>query len=68
MSGARGEVAELTRARTRNGQIAVLRSNGEPFIDSADGWPVVTRAAVEGGKQPAQDPRPWIPHVLQKAG
>lgn len=67
-SGARGEVAELTRAHTRKGQIAVLRRNGVPFVDSADGWPVVARVAVEGGKQPAQDSRPWQPDVLRKAG
>ena len=66
-SGSRGEVAELTRSRTKRGQIEVLRRNGVPFIDSADGWPVVARAAVEGGKQPEQDARPWQPNVLRRA-
>lgn len=67
-AGVDSEVAELTRAKTRARQIEVLRRNAVPFIVAADGWPVVARAAVEGGKQPAQDARPWQPDVLRKAG
>jgi hypothetical protein len=43
----RAEVAELTAARTKAGQIAVLRRNGIHYIVAADGWPSVPRVAVE---------------------
>lgn len=48
----RAQVAELTGARTRRRQIEVLVRNGVRHTINAAGWPVVTRAAVEG--QPEQ--------------
>jgi hypothetical protein len=51
----RDEIAELTRAQTRKRQREFLTRNGIRHYVDASGWPVVTRAAVEGGKEPAQD-------------
>ena len=52
----RTEIAELTRAHTRARQLAFLRKNGIRHYVDAHGWPVVTRAAVDGvpDKAPAK--------------
>lgn len=51
----RQEISELTRASTRVGQANFLRRNGiRHYIDNR-GWPVVTKAAVEGQPEQAQD-------------
>jgi hypothetical protein len=57
----RDEIAELTRAQTRKRQTAFLRANGIRHYTDAHGWPVVTRAAVEGTPEAAQDRKPWKP-------
>lgn len=57
----RTEIAELTRAQTRKRQIAFLTRNGIRHYIDAHGWPVVTRAAVEGMPEPAQDRPAWKP-------
>jgi hypothetical protein len=57
----RTEIAELTRAKTRAGQIRVLQRNGVRHIIAADGWPSVTRAAVEGQPDQRQDAPKWKP-------
>lgn len=49
----RQEVAELTGARTRAGQVRNLVRNGIRHTINASGWPVVTRTAIEGGAQSA---------------
>jgi hypothetical protein len=55
----RSEIAELTRAHTRAKQIRVLVSNGIRHYVDGDGWPVVTRGAVEGTPDKAQDAGSW---------
>lgn len=57
----RDEIAELTRAQTRKRQVAFLVQNGIRHYVDAHGWPVVTRAAVEGTPEPAQTAKPWKP-------
>lgn len=47
----RDEIAELTRAKTKARQLAFLRTNGIRHYVDAYGWPVVTRAAVEGQEE-----------------
>lgn len=54
----RDEVATLTGAKTRARQIAMLRKNGIRHYLNAAGWPVVSRATVEGSQVPAQDSAP----------
>ncbi|WP_051595252.1 DUF4224 domain-containing protein [Dyella jiangningensis] len=55
----RSEIAELTRAQTKARQLAFLRQNGIRHYVDAHGWPVVTRAAVEGQPDQAQAKTPW---------
>jgi len=55
----RDEIAELTRAQTRKRQVAFLVQNGIRHYVDAHGWPVVTRAAVEGVHEQAQTRTPW---------
>lgn len=55
----RDEIAELTRAQTRRRQVAFLVQNGIRHYVDAHGWPVVTRAAVEGMPEPAQTAPRW---------
>jgi hypothetical protein len=57
----RDELAELTRTKLKAGQCAFLRSNGIRHYVDAHGWPVVTRAAVEGEKDTAQAVLTWKP-------
>lgn len=47
-SGSQGEVAAMTGAHTRRGQIRNLQQNGVPHTVNAAGWPVVARAVAEG--------------------
>lgn len=58
----RAEVAELTGAHIKRRQIAVLVRNGVRHTINAAGWPMVTRAAVEGRAEPAQDAKTWKPN------
>jgi hypothetical protein len=58
----REEIVELTRAHTRAGQLRMLRANGIRHYVDNDGRPVVTRAAVEGLPDKAQDDQPWKPN------
>ena len=51
----RTEIADLTRAQTRKRQAEFLRRNGIRHYIDLDGWPVVTRAAVEGEPDVKQD-------------
>lgn len=56
----RDEVAELTGRKIRRLQADQLRRQGIPFRLNAAGWPVVARAAVEGGQQQRQAAE-WMP-------
>lgn len=58
----RDEIATLTRCKLKAGQLAFLRSNGIRHYVDAHGWPVVTRAAVEGERDQAQAPVSWKPN------
>jgi len=55
----RTEIAELTRAQTKARQLAFLRKNGIRHYVDDHGWPVVTRAAVEGERDQVQAKKPW---------
>lgn len=57
----RDEIAELTRSPQRKRQAAFLRANGIRHYIDAYGWPVVTRAAVEGEREKAQGLKAWKP-------
>lgn len=59
------EVIDLTGARTRAGQIDVLRANGIRHFINRAGWPVVPRSAVDGTPATREDRAPWQP---RKAG
>lgn len=65
--GSHGEVADLTGAHTKAGQIRNLLQNGMRHSINAAGWPVVSVSAVEGtGVE--RDSKAWTPRVLAKAG
>lgn len=58
--GASGQVAEITGAHTKAGQLKVLRSNGLRHWLNAGGWPVVPLSAVDGIEAHNADPG-WKP-------
>ena len=55
----RAEIAAMTRTPLKARQLAFLRQNGIRHYVDAHGWPVVTRAAVEGDHDQAQAPMRW---------
>lgn len=55
----RDELTELCRTPRKARQLDFLRQNGIRHYLDAYGWPVVTRAAVEGVKDSGQADRPW---------
>lgn len=55
----RPELAELARTKLKAKQTAFLRANGIRHYVDGHGWPVVTRAAVEGEQEQAQAPMRW---------
>lgn len=58
----RSDIAALARTKLKAGQIAFLRNNGIRHYLDAHGWPVVTRAAVEGTPEKAQARESWKPN------
>lgn len=60
------EVCELTGARTKAGQITVLKKNGIRHTIKMNGWPCVIASALtaDGAKQ-QKEPLTWQP---RKAG
>jgi hypothetical protein len=64
--GQHGEVAELTGAHTKAGQIRNLQTNGIRHSINAAGWPVVPVSAIDGAPV-ARDPKAWTPRVLAAA-
>lgn len=58
----RDELSELCRTPRKAGQVAFLCQNGIRHYVDAHGWPVVTRAEVEGKAEPAQTPSTWKPN------
>lgn len=60
------ELRALTGFVIKDRQIAQLRTMGIPFRVNGCGKPVVTRAAVEGNREPADAAaQGWRPAVLQ---
>lgn len=57
----RDEVRELTGRCHKAAQIEVLRANGLAFFVNGSGWPIVTRAAVEGRSTMDSPRRKWSP-------
>lgn len=57
----RDELAELTRAKLKAGQLAFLCKNGIRHYVDVHGWPVVTRAAVGIGSEDEGDEKPPLP-------
>ena len=55
----RDEIAEFTRARTKGRQLQFLIRNGIRHYVDAGGWPVVTRAAVEGERDASPPAPAW---------
>lgn len=58
----RDEVRELARSPIKARQVAFLRSNGIRHYLDAHGWPVVLRAAVEGGDTAPSAAKAWKPN------
>jgi len=58
------ELAKLTGFKIKSKQIVRLRAQGIPFQVNASGHPVVTRAAVEGRKDPADAESGWTPGLV----
>jgi hypothetical protein len=58
----RDEIAELTRTKLKTAQVAFLRQNGIRHYIDGHGWPVVTRAAVEGEHEAVHAPVSWKPN------
>lgn len=60
------EIATLTGRKFKSRQIDTLRRMAIPFFVNATGHPVVARAAIDGAKAPAAEPKkPWVPKVLR---
>ena len=57
--GSHGEVAEMTGAHTRKGQLRVLQQNGTRHTINAAGWPVVPLSAIDGSTANAAAGAPW---------
>ncbi|RAI69267.1 hypothetical protein DOZ80_14000 [Pseudomonas fluorescens] len=56
------QVCELTAARTKAGQLAVLRKNGVRHTIKRNGWPCVTTSALLDPKQSqSSEPGSWKP-------
>lgn len=55
----RDEIAEFTRARTKGRQLQFLIRNGIRHYVDASGWPVVTRAAVQGERDASPPAQAW---------
>lgn len=58
----RAEIADMSRCKLKSGQLAFLRANGIRHYVDAHGWPVVTRATVEGLPETAQADTSWKPN------
>lgn len=58
----RDELSELTRTRLKRKQVEFLCKNGIRHYLDDHGWPVVTRAAVEGERDQAAPLTAWKPN------
>lgn len=55
------EVCTLTGARTKAGQISVLKQNGIRHTIKASGWPCVLASAITGEAVEAEKAKSWSP-------
>ena len=62
----RDELTELCRTNRKARQLAFLRQNGIRHYLDAYGWPVVTRAAVEGEPEAENLQQPWVPNKVKE--
>lgn len=60
--GSQGDVANLTGAHTRTGQVKNLVQNGIRHSINAAGWPVVLWANLEGGRPVKAARSEWKPN------
>ncbi|MNC12140.1 hypothetical protein D3C76_713930 [compost metagenome] len=59
------QVCELTAARTKSGQLAVLCQNGIRHTIKRNGWPCVTTAALtDRESRHAKAPDSWKPRKV----
>lgn len=58
------QVAELTGRKLKSLQCEQLRRMGIPFFVNANGRPIVTCSAIEGGVPPPSVAKGWKPAVL----
>lgn len=65
--GSHGQVAELTGAHTRAGQIRNLVKNGTRHTINASGWPVVPMSAIDGNQKSSDDSAAWRSKALDRA-
>lgn len=66
--GAHGDVAALTGAHTKRGQIKNLAQNGVRHTVNAAGWPVVLWSAVDGTAKAGTESTPgWTSNALRTA-
>jgi hypothetical protein len=66
--GSHGDVADLTGAHTKRGQIRNLAQNGIRHTVNAAGWPVVMWSAVEGsGRDAATTADSWTSNAMKAA-
>jgi hypothetical protein len=61
------EIIELTGRKIKSKQIEALRRLGLPFFVNACGKPVVSRTAIDGRREAAQQPKWEMPRHGQKA-
>lgn len=56
------EICQLTGARTKAGQVLVLKRNGIRHTIKRNGWPAVTVNAVTGEPTEVPSEPKWIPN------
>lgn len=57
------QVCELTGAKTKAGQVMVLKRNGIRHTIKHSGWPCVTTSALTGETAPSADKPKWQPRL-----
>lgn len=62
----RGRTEGKAKLTKHQRQVAFLRGLGIPFVVNAAGRPVITRAALEGGRAIPPTPTGWQSNALQR--
>lgn len=55
------QVCELTGAKTKAGQVTVLKRNGIRHTIKINGWPCVVASSVTGQAAPTVEKQTWQP-------